>query len=133
MNFPKKVQKFFNLAIKEAEKSEYSSFRHGAIVCKGGSVIQGSPNKNCLCSFGERFIHYKGIPTVHAELGSILGVSKTNTHNATVYVVRINRNGTLMNSRPCPMCQGVLFFVGVKRVFYSISDNEYGVLNLNRG
>lgn len=50
---------------------------------------------------------------------------------ATVWVARSRRSdGALALAKPCPNCERVLRNRGVKKVFYSVSPNEYGVLNL---
>jgi tRNA(Arg) A34 adenosine deaminase TadA len=123
-------RRYFELAKLEALKSEFPDFKHGAILVKGGSIISKSCNKMNSCSFGARFKTYKGRASLHAELGTILGVPKSKTLSSTIFVVRVSKTGLLANSRPCNMCQGAMQFVGIKKVFYSISDTEYGVMSL---
>lgn len=50
------------------------------------------------------------------------------TPNSTVAVVRILADGTWALAKPCNSCETCLRRVGVKRVYYSISLNEFGVL-----
>lgn len=47
----------------------------------------------------------------------------------TVFVVRVAPSGYLL-SRPCASCRRMLKSRRVKRVYYTISDSEYGVLDL---
>lgn len=48
---------------------------------------------------------------------------------SSVYVARMRRdNGELAMSKPCPGCERILRHRGVKRVMYTINENEYGVL-----
>jgi len=109
-----------------ANQSTYGNLRHGAVLIKGGSVINASFNKNNFCSFGKRFRNpNEGKATLHAELGCILNLDRVVTHGTTVYVVRINRDGKHKMSKPCDMCEAALSHVGVKRVFYT---NEEGML-----
>lgn len=50
---------------------------------------------------------------------------------ATVYVVRVSRaNGQLTLARPCPACVIALRAKRVKRVIYSMSSREWGILDL---
>lgn len=120
----------FQLARKEAEKSPFDVFRHGAVLARGGKVINSAFNECVHSRLSDRFKKHEGIGTRHAELSVILGIDKKVTTGADVYVVRLNPSGNLKNSRPCDMCIGVLKFVGVRRVFYSIDNNEYGVMKL---
>lgn len=48
----------------------------------------------------------------------------------TVYVARIKKNGERAIARPCIGCALFLRSKLVKRVIYTISDEEYGVLYL---
>ena len=120
-----KQHRYISLASKVAEQSDYGKFRHGAVLVKGNSVRNVSCNKHRHCNFGTRFRESNtGIPTLHAELGAILGMDRSVTQGATVYVVRINREGTPRMSKPCPMCESALKHVGVKRVVYTDRDGS---------
>lgn len=39
-----------------------------------------------------------------------------------IYVVRVNKTGKLMNSKPCAECTNAMKYAGVNKVFYSTSD-----------
>jgi len=100
---------------------------------RGSSVINVSENKNNFCSFGRRFRKcdiQPGHSTVHAELGSILGVGRNKTEGADVYVARIGKKGDFKMSKPCPMCESALRHVGVRRVIYTIDDKIAGSYRL---
>tara|TARA_B110001454_G_C12363754_1_gene285388 strand:+ start:135 stop:530 length:396 start_codon:yes stop_codon:yes gene_type:complete len=116
----KKTQKYLDLAVRIAEQSNYPQFKHGAVLVKGSSVINVSPNKNGFNRFGAKFRKKKwGQATLHAELGSVLNIEKKNTEGSIVYVVRVNKKGSTRLSKPCPMCESVMKYCGVKKVVYS--------------
>ena len=120
-------RRYVDLAIKLAESSSYSLHRHGAVLVKGGSVLNWSANQNKVQRWAQRFrSHGCGHATHHAELGAVLGVARDKTTGSDVYVVRISKKGSLLMSKPCEMCQELLRHVGVKRVFYSIDDETMG-------
>jgi tRNA(Arg) A34 adenosine deaminase TadA len=130
---PKRIRKlsktkkrYFDLAKRAAMESTYGKLRHGAVVVKGGSVVSFGFNKSNHCQFGQRFRHMdKGPATQHAEISAILGLPRSATQGADVYVVRINNDCDWRMSKPCPMCEQALKFVGVKRVFYTTGDKHY--------
>ena len=130
---PRKIRKlsktkkrYFDLAKRAAMESTYGKLRHGAVVVKGGSVVSFGFNKSNHCQFGQRFRHMdKGPATQHAEISAILGLPRSATQGADVYVVRINNDCDWRMSKPCPMCEQALRFVGVKRVFYTTGDKHY--------
>lgn len=55
-------------------------------------------------------------------------LAKKLDRGAIVYVVRINRKGKLVMARPCANCLMILKSKKVKKIYYSISENEYGVI-----
>jgi deoxycytidylate deaminase len=130
---PKRIRKlsktkkrYFDLAKRAAMESTYGKLRHGAVIVKGGSVVSFGFNKSNHCQFGQRFRHMdKGPATQHAEISAILGLPRSATQGADVYVVRINNDCDWRMSKPCPMCEQALKFVGVKRVFYTTGDKHY--------
>jgi len=115
-----KKRRFVELAMRVAAQSEFKEYRHGAVLVRGGSVVNTSCNKNKYRSCGNRFRKKQiGHATHHAELGCVLGLDRSITEGATMYVVRIGKSGVLRNSKPCPMCEAALEYVGVKKVVYS--------------
>jgi deoxycytidylate deaminase len=131
VNPTKKVNRYFDLARNVAFNSQYGKIRHGALLIKGGSIINTCCNKDKFCSFGTRFRDPdRGHATIHAELGCVLGMPRTVTAGADVYVCRINKQGLFRNSKPCAMCHEVLKHVGIKRVFYTTGDNTIEMYKL---
>ena len=127
----KKVKRYFGLAKNIAFNSDYGKIRHGAILVRGGSVINTCCNKDKFCSFGSRFRSpERGPATIHAELGCILGISRDTTVGSDIYVCRINKKGEFRNSKPCAMCHDVLKHVGVKRVFYTTGEGTIEMYKL---
>ena len=127
----RKISRYFDLARNVAFNSQYGKIRHGAILVKGGSVINTCFNKDKFCSFGTKFRDpERGPATIHAELGCVLGLARTVTSGADIYVCRINKRGQFRNSKPCAMCHEVLKYVGVKRVYYTTGDNSIEMYKL---
>ena len=119
------------MAAKVAEQSGYETFRHGAVLIRGGAVVNVAANSDNHTSFGQRFRQrHLGRATHHAELACILGLDKSITQGGTVYVARINKNGEWKNSKPCSMCHEVMSYVGIKRVVYTVGPNEWGTYKI---
>lgn len=66
-------------------------------------------------------------PRVHAESRVMLKAG----WGSTVYVARVLRNGIPALSRPCADCERLMRARGVKKVYYTIDNDEYGCLNFN--
>lgn len=65
-------------------------------------------------------------PTVHAEAR----LTRKLDYYATVFVTRVRSDGFGL-ARPCPTCQRALRRRRVQRVYYTISSDEYGVMELD--
>ena len=133
MSFDGRTKKFFAIAKRVAAKECDTDrvYRHGAVLVKGSTVRSSCANQNKFKGWGNRFRRKnEGYATLHAELGCVLGVDRRDTKNATVYVVRIDAKDDFKLSRPCAMCQAALKHVGIKKVIYSINNEEYGVMKL---
>jgi len=129
-NLSKKERKYIELAKRVSHQSDYMH-RHGAVLVKGSNVVNVSCNKNKFSSFAMRFKrHNKDYATVHAELGSVLNVERSNTEGATVYVVRTNNQDDLRLSKPCNMCEEAMRWVGIKKVIYSTSEDTFKEMRL---
>tara|TARA_R100000008_G_scaffold25714_1_gene13881 strand:+ start:930 stop:1388 length:459 start_codon:yes stop_codon:yes gene_type:complete len=127
----KKTSRYLELARNMAHNSPYGKLRHGAVLVKGGSVINASFNKDNFSSFGSRFRSpHRGHATVHAELGCILGISRASTSGADLYVCRINLGGDFRYSKPCSMCHDAMKHVGIKRVYYTTNNGTVEMYKL---
>tara|TARA_R110000744_G_scaffold5421_4_gene19157 strand:+ start:642 stop:1037 length:396 start_codon:yes stop_codon:yes gene_type:complete len=119
------------LARRIAHNSDFEEYRHGAVLARGKNVLNVSANKNSYNSWGQRFRQRDcGHATHHAELGCILGVDRSITQGATVYVARIGKQGDLRLSKPCPMCEAAMRHVGVREVIYTVNEEEVGRIRL---
>lgn len=127
----KRIMRYIDLAKSVALNSNYGKLRHGAILVKGGSVINTCFNKDKFCSFGGKFRDpERGPATIHAELGCILGLARDVTSGSVLFVCRINKKGEFRNSKPCAMCHSALKHVGVKKVYYTVDDNTVEMYKL---
>lgn len=131
MPYSGKNERFFKIARKSALCSAQSDYKHGAVLVKGGSVINTSCNKNRRVSFGTRFCtEHEGTATLHAELGAILGLDRSITEGASIYVCRVGKDGELRLSKPCSMCHQAMTFVGIKKVYWSVDTETCAVAKL---
>lgn len=118
---------YLELARKVASNSEFVTFRHGAVLVKGGSVINIGYNKNQFNSFASRFRKVdKQYSTIHAEMASMLGVDASKTNGAIIYVVRINNDHCFKYSKPCKRCQAMMKYCGIRKAVYS-TNHEYKI------
>jgi tRNA(Arg) A34 adenosine deaminase TadA len=75
------------------------------------------------------FYQYKRFPEAHAESRLVKKID----FGATIYVARVIRStGVLAMARPCETCQAILKAFKVDKVYYTISDNEWGCWSVKK-
>jgi len=109
------------LAAKYALKRNDRPFLLGAVGIRSDGRIVHSKNSAVIDTF--EFAVYKRFPEAHAEAR----LTKKLGFGATVYVARVSRgSGELAMARPCENCQSILKAFRVKKVYYTISKNQWG-------
>jgi tRNA(Arg) A34 adenosine deaminase TadA len=112
-----KVNKYFRLAKEVAVKGP--SIRQNLLGAVGvrtdGAIVKSN---NLSCRFPTKEAHAEA--RVCRKLG----------WGGTVYVVRVLRDGTLTMAKPCRNCENRMRLSGVVKVYYSINENEFGVMTL---
>jgi deoxycytidylate deaminase len=124
VQFPEKTalsnrqRSYLDIAVRLAESSD-ASFKHGAVIVRGGSVLAVGVNK-----WKNRDLPptppdvYNPDITVHAEIDALSRVK--DARGTTVYIARVTRSGDERFSRPCNRCEKALIEAGVKRVVYTV-------------
>ena len=65
---------------------------------------------------------YKSYSHLHAEADVIIKSGNEFLNDFELLVVRFDKNGKLVNSKPCKGCQSLIQQVGLNRVWYSIDS-----------
>lgn len=96
-----RTDRFLLLACGVALDSE-CKFRHGAVVVKHGHILGQAPNvqKN-----DPKYVDHEH-SQIHAEIAAMKKAGWPT--KATIYVARVNGDGTPRLSKPCANCQEIL-------------------------
>lgn len=118
-NIRKRVFNYFQMAALTAIKREDErSFLLGAVGIRYDGALVKSVNASS----------FHPVRTGHAEAR----LCKKLDVGSIVYVVRVKLlDGSLATARPCKSCQKILRSTGVSKVYYSISEFEYGIMTFN--
>jgi hypothetical protein len=71
---------------------------------------------------------YKEFPYYHSEsrlISELLGRYNTIDPNWSIVVMRINRKGLILGSKPCENCSKLLSSVGLNDVYYSTDNGDF--------
>jgi tRNA(Arg) A34 adenosine deaminase TadA len=98
------------------KKRDRRTFYVGAVAIRSDGVMVRARNEA---------VHIPA-PTGHAESR----ISRKIGPGATVYVARSTRNGELAMAKPCSRCMAIMKSHHVKKIYYTISNEQYGVIEL---
>lgn len=105
-----------------SDNKDKRNFWLGAIGIRNDGVSVSA--RNGASSFSASVETYHLTPNSHAEGRLLRKLGKY----GVVYVSRVSRKDrSLAMARPCSMCRIRLKSYGVKKVFYTIDDNHYGI------
>ena len=133
------MHKFLKLALREAANFSYNenyAFRLCAVIVGGGSVLSIGFNNSSRNGFVQSLEAYdtseKPFINTHAEVNAILRVrNKVDLTGCKIYVARVRRLDHLAAmAKPCDVCQIALARYGIRRAYYTIDSNNYGVLSI---
>ena len=104
-----------------------SRFRLGAVLAKKNRVIStGYNDMRKTHTLMQKYNRDKTwAPGLHAEVDACIGVPAADIDGADMYVVRILKDGHLAMAKPCRICQRFILDVGIRRVYYSFSDEGW--------
>lgn len=107
------MKSMLQLAASVAAGGPDRNFRLGCVVKRRDGAVICSTNVNTQ----------KPSPDAHAEARALRKTDK----GATMWVARVNKDMSWTMARPCSRCQARIKNKGIKKVYYTISDNEWGV------
>lgn len=113
-----KIRRYFNICREVAKKGDCKEaqkhYKIGALGIRGDNCVVVSFNVTTK----------QRAPQAHAEFR----LCKKLNQNSIVYVVRIGASGNFLCAHPCKSCRLIMKFCGVRRCYYSILDDEYGII-----
>ena len=130
------INKAIKLSYDRFHPNPYQRRYHFAIafdVNKPICIAQNNPIKvdHKAYKIGQRFniSKYQEYPYSHAEshlISKLLDTYNTIRSDWSLVVLRINRQGKILLSKPCNNCQSILDSVGLHKVYWSIDKDTFG-------
>jgi deoxycytidylate deaminase len=113
-------QSFVMRATQLALKSPSTDHRHGCVIVKDGRIVSEGYN--------HKWTHFRHAYSIHAEVHALSRLKKKRhvMPSCEMYVVRIgsDRMGNpLKFSKPCPDCTRAIEKAGIRRIYYSLTDD----------
>lgn len=101
--------KFLRLLETLASSSPVPTFKHSALVLRGGAILSVGVNGK----------------EKHAEAQALARLWPSERRGTTLISCRVRRTGALGMARPCPACRRLMASAGVKTVIYSTNEGEF--------
>lgn len=123
------TRRIFEVARKEATRST-CVYRLGAVVVNKNIIGRGRNSKKShpIMSNYAKWCHTNHILGTHAELHAILQTPYEKRNGADIYVCRVLLDDKFVMAKPCDTCYSIIKDMGIRRIFYTIDENEYGVI-----
>jgi tRNA(Arg) A34 adenosine deaminase TadA len=113
------MNSYVKLAIQQAESSVLQ-YRMGAVLVKGKTVIGAGCNRNDHPKLRRwRSRHLFPHTGLHAEMAALWGCDWKALPGTRLYVVRVKRDGSLAMAKPCKVCEELIGWAGIRKVYYS--------------
>lgn len=130
-----KNSKFYNVAKKIANLSEFSRAKIGCVAVHKNKIISIGINSHKTHPVQKKYnklrdIHCNGgcnafLHSLHAEIDCLLSVDENSIDMSKVeiYLYRITKTGRMATSKPCPACKQFLKDKGIKKIHYTTYDS----------
>lgn len=109
---------FYIAALFAASRKDERNYMLGALAIRKDGAIVKSRNSPSMLETN---------PDAHAEAKLCKKIDK----GSIVYVARVNKRGHFAIARPCKHCMSKLRNKQVIRVYYTINDYEWGVIDFS--
>ena len=103
-------------------------YKHVAFIMKNKNVLCVGWNKGKSHPAIYNHPYRSMCNNIHAELDAVIKYGRTDCSDYTLVVMRVRKDGTLGNSKPCLGCQHVMQQVGFKSVYYSDGAGNFALL-----
>lgn len=110
-------------AIKIAEGNDsYEKWPFGCVIKKGGAIQAVGWN---IKKSDPEFLDDHSMCSVHAEIHALRQM-KYRADGCVMFIARVLKGGGIGLAKPCVNCQTVITDSGIKRVLYTIDEDNFG-------
>lgn len=128
------MNKKFKFALKRSKNHNFEKeYRLCALIIKGGKIVSIGFNNNKYHSIIDKYNNKDYPITLHAEMNAILKARAKgiNIKGSKMLVLRLLSDGSVAIAKPCEVCQRIIKDYGIKRVKYTINNNNIGLLKVS--
>lgn len=125
------MKKFHNLIqVVKAMAKQYQTKRcfHCAFIFHKRKILSIGWNQHKTHP-GNLHLPYRApLVDIHAERHALMRNKRPKYNDCSIVVIRVNNNGDLANSEPCPGCNVLLKGKRFKKIWYSTDNGDFKCL-----
>lgn len=137
MDYLTKTERAYFRAAEAVSRLSDHKQKVGCVVVNKHRIISSGYNSSVRCHAIQARIDKKRFGTdcpgkLHSEVDALLPLIRNNVDlsNASIFVYRQHKDGSLAMARPCPGCMSLIRSCGIKTICYT-TDNGYARENVN--
>lgn len=120
----------YDMILEHPDRDDLTAL-HGTILVRGGNPISLALNSPRRTEFSDHYATHASY-TIHSELNAVRRArKKIDLTGCVAYNLRLDKNGLVRLSAPCPGCTKLFMDYGIKKCFYSTNSGEIECLKLN--
>lgn len=111
------TDKFVNIVERLSKVALQSALnqKHGACLVYGDQILSTGVNKRFTVRLNDNVLPL----TIHAEVDALSNLHPKYLKGLDILVIRVNKSGQLVYSRPCNSCIDKLSRKGIRKAYYS--------------
>ncbi len=95
--------------------------KHGCVLLHHGKIISTGYNYDKV-QYKSKILCNNTSCSTHAEMSAIISLKGKKAD--TLLVIRVGKDGTLRDSKPCQYCYQFIHKNQIKKIYYSTNDQE---------
>ena len=95
--------------------------KHGCIVLHHGKIMSTGYNYDKVV-YKNKLLYRNVSCSTHAEMSAILSLKGKKANS--LLVIRVGKDGTLRDSKPCKYCHEFIYKIGIKKIYFSTNNQE---------
>jgi len=95
--------------------------KHGCVLLHHGKIISTGYNYDKV-QYKNKILCNNTSCSTHAEMSAILSLKGKKAD--TLLVIRVGKDGTLRDSKPCQYCYQFIYKNKIKKIYYSNNNQE---------
>ena len=124
MNTIIRINRYLEIAKREALLSISAIHRHGAVIVQGNYIVSRGRNRTKSHPVQKKYDTYRAYrdcftSNIHAEIDALIRSGNMDLSGSEIFLYRVTKGNNVGISKPCKACERALQDAGVSYVYYT--------------